>query len=191
MRLIVGLGNPGKIYADSRHNIGFLIVKSLARTYKVTLRRGIFTSSLTAKTRICGREVILATPLTFMNLSGNAVKALVRKYKISLDDLLVVCDDMDLDLGKLRIRSTGSCGGHNGLESVINSLGTDKFPRLRIGIGRPDPKIDASDYVLGDFSKKEKEEVENIQQEAIECCLIWIKEGTQMCMNIFNRTPRA
>lgn len=186
MKLIVGLGNPGKVYADSRHNIGFLVVRSLAQRFKVTLKRGIFSSSLTAKFKASGEDIVLAMPLTYMNLSGVAVKALVKKYKISPENLLVVCDDLDLDFGRIKIRGEGSCGGHNGLESVINSLGSDKFSRLRIGIGRPSPKIDAVDYVLGNFTKKEKERLVEIKEEAVRCCVSWATTSLDECMNIFN-----
>ncbi|MDD2752261.1 MAG: aminoacyl-tRNA hydrolase [Candidatus Omnitrophica bacterium] len=191
MKLIVGLGNPGKTYADNRHNVGFLIVKTLAAAQKVSLKHDARTSSLTGKFKIYAEQVVLALPFTFMNLSGVAVKALVKKYKIGPDDLLVVCDDLDLEFGRLKLRASGSSGGHNGLESIIEHLGSSEFARLRLGIGRPAPHQDAAEYVLEDFGKKEKAEIEEINKEAAQCCLAWLREGTAKCMNIYNRTPRA
>jgi len=191
MKLIVGLGNPGRIYAANRHNIGFLVVKTLAARQRIALKQDSRCASLTGKFKFCQEEIILALPLTFMNLSGQAVKALAKKYKIALSDLLVVCDDLDLEFGRLRLRASGSSGGHNGVESIIEHLGSKEFARLRIGIGRPAHYQDAADYVLEDFSKKEKTEIEEIGSEAVECCLSWIREGTAKCMNLFNKTPRA
>lgn len=183
----MGLGNPGRAYADSRHNIGFMVLKSLSKNYRVSLKGGINNYSLSGKCRIDGEELILAEPLTFMNLSGIAVAALVKKNKIDLDDLLIICDDLDLELGRLKIRKSGSSGGHRGLKSIIDSLGTQNFSRLRIGIGRPRRNLDAAEYVLSAFTKKQKESVGSVIDEAGKCCLIWIREGINKAMDTFNR----
>jgi PTH1 family peptidyl-tRNA hydrolase len=192
MKLIVGLGNPGRVYQGTRHNIGSYVVKALAKEYNVSLKKGIFASSLSGKANIFGQEVILAVPLVFMNLSGIAVNSLIKKHKIDLENLMVVFDDLDLELGSSRIRADGSSGGHKGLQSLISALRNSKFARLRIGIGRPKAKgTDIVKYVLSPFSQKEKK----IMQEVTEnCCLalkVWISSGISKTMNIFNRSNEA
>lgn len=187
MKLIIGLGNPGKVYASSRHNIGFLIVTELAKCYGIQLKKGLASYSLAGKGKIDSREVILAEPLTFMNLSGNAVLALVKKHKIDIKDILVLCDDLDLRFGRLRIRKSGSSGGHRGLNSIINSLKTRDFSRLRIGIGRPQEDIDVAEYVLDPFNKAEKKHLSLIINTACECVRDWVIEGIDKTMNLFNR----
>jgi PTH1 family peptidyl-tRNA hydrolase len=198
MKLIVGLGNPGRIYIDSRHNIGFSLIRTLSRIYKIPLKKDNHTFSLSGKGRIEGQNLILALPLTFMNLSGIAVSALLKKYKIDLpqplareerglENLLVVCDDLDLGVGRMKIKSSGSAGGHRGLESIIDSLGSQEFCRLRIGIGRPlNKNIDAVDYVLSSFTRKEKEEIKEIIEKACDCLRVWVTKGITESMNIFN-----
>lgn len=187
MKLIVGLGNPGTIYSNSRHNIGFRVVKALSQFFKITLKRDTRTFSLSARAKFKNQQIILATPLTFMNLSGTAVAALVKKYKVDLANLLVVCDDLDLEFGRLKIRPAGSSAGHRGLSSIIERLKSGDFPRLRIGIGRPHPKIDAAEYVLSAFTRKEKEQVREMVGRAGDCCQSWIAKGIDETMNIFNR----
>ncbi len=205
MKLIVGLGNPGLIYARSRHNVGFSVVKALGRVYKISLKKDRGAFALTAKARIGHQNVILAMPLTFMNLSGIAVKNLARQYAIDFDNLLVVCDDLDLELGRLRIRPSGSSGGHRGLKSIIESLDSDSFARLRVGIGRPPHQLRykdslkynwcggrpgkecASDYVLSPFARKEQALVKSIIEDACECCQAWATQGITKTMNIFNK----
>jgi len=187
MKLIVGLGNPGKIYINSRHNIGFLVIKALSKVYKIPLKSELPAFSLTGKGRIGREAVLLAMPLTFMNLSGLAVRALAKKHKIGLENLLIVCDDLDLGLGALRIRPSGSSGGHRGIRSIIEALSMrSEFSRLRLGIGRPNPGVDAASFVLSSFSKKDKEQVEEIIQTAMNCCRVWAEEGIDKAMNIFN-----
>lgn len=186
MKLIVGLGNPGFFYQDSRHNVGFLVVKKLAKHAKVSLKKDRGIASLTAKLNIAGQYLILAMPLTFMNLSGTAVKKLLEKYKISTEDLLVVCDDMDLELGRLKIKPTGSSAGHRGLKSIMDSLGTPDISRLRIGIGRPPKGSDPSEYVLEGFNKKEKGLIKEAVVTAVECCRLWAAKGIVESMNVFN-----
>jgi PTH1 family peptidyl-tRNA hydrolase len=186
MKLIVGLGNPGRAYKDSRHNIGFSVVKALAKIYKVALAKNKATFSLNAKVKIKGENVILAVPLTFMNLSGKAVEALLKKHKINSENLLVVCDDLDLEFGRLKIRPGGSSGGHRGIESVIRSLKTSEFARLRIGIGRGKADLDVSRYVLSPFSNIEKKERDKIIDKTCNCCRVWVSEGILKSMNFFN-----
>ena len=185
-KLIVGLGNPGLIYAGSRHNIGFVVLKSLAGSLKINFKRDSSVSSLVAKGKLLAQDVVLALPQTYMNLSGIAVAALLKKFKINPKDLLVVCDDLDLELGKMKIRPQGSSGGQRGVESIIERLGTQDFGRLRIGIGRPKSPQDASKYVLSGFLRKEKVSVRQIEEDAVSCCLSWVKNGIVQTMNMFN-----
>lgn len=188
MKLIVGLGNPGSAYSGSRHNIGFLVVQSLAKVYKTQLKKERGVSAKTAKAKIGGQLLILAMPLTFMNLSGSAVKALVRKYKVSLEDLLVICDDLDLDFGRIKIRPGGSSAGQRGLESIIDYFKSQEFPRLRIGIGRPKADdIDAATYVLSYFNNSEKKHLKAIIKKASSCARSWLEKGVIESMNIFNQ----
>jgi len=192
MKIIVGLGNPGKIYAETRHNIGFMTVRALARSAGSSFKRSPNLSSLISPVQLKGRSVLLAMPLTFMNLSGGSVKKLLNKYKVSLDDLLVVCDDLDLEFGRLKIRPLGSSGGHNGLESIIDFTGSNKFCRLRIGIGRPEKGQNAADFVLDAFGAQEKRLLKQTLDEACQCCRVWATEGITRSMNIFNkRKPGA
>ena len=188
MKLIVGLGNPGDNYKDSRHNVGFRLVKALAKDQAVALKRDWGTHALSARTKINGQATLVAIPLTYMNLSGNAVRALVKKYKAALVDLLIVVDDLDLELGRQKIRPGGSSGGHKGLESVAESLSTREFARLRIGIGRPHRGIDSAEYVLMPFLKKETEIIDGIMGEALECCRSWVADGIDKTMEKFNRS---
>ena len=187
MKLIVGLGNPGLIYAGSRHNIGYVVLKSLARSLKINFKRDRLVSSSVAQDKLIQQDVALALPQTYMNLSGIAVKALIKKFKVDLKDLLVVCDDLDLELGKIKLRPQGSSGGQRGLESIIEHLGTQDFCRLRIGIGRPKRPQDAAKYVLSGFLRKEKETVKQIEVDAVSCCLSWLGNGLAQTMNTYNK----
>lgn len=186
MKLIVGLGNPGLIYAGSRHNIGFTIVKSLAGYLKVVLKRDNSVFSSVGKAKYGQHNVVLALPQTYMNLSGTAVKALLNKFKVSSADLLVVCDDLDLELGRMKLRSCGSSGGQRGLKSIIEHLKTENFNRLRIGIGRPQNADDAAEYVLSGFLRKEKLLVQEIKEAAVNCCISWLEEGVEETMKTYN-----
>lgn len=187
MKLIVGLGNPGKIYINSRHNIGFRVLRALSQFLKIPLKKDSGTFSLSGKGRAGSENIMLAMPLTFMNLSGSAVKALLDKYKIDLDNLLVVCDCLDLEFGRLKIRPRGSSGGHQGLGSIIENIKSDRFSRLRIGIGRPRLKKEVRSFVLSDFSGKQKRQLKEMIKEACDCCNVWVSEGIAKSMNIFNR----
>ena len=186
MKLIVGLGNPGDIYRDSRHNIGFSVIRALAKAFRISLKRDKGAFSLSGKVKIDGRNVIMAMPLSFMNLSGTAVRALLKKYKIALRDTLVVADDLDLEFSRLKIRPSGSSAGHRGLNSITESLGTKEFARLRIGIGRPNADIEVSDYVLSQFNRKQKPQLKQIIENAGNCCKSWAAKGITETMNIFN-----
>lgn len=191
MKLIVGLGNPGRIYRESRHNIGFSVIKALSKIYKIPLKKDN-TFSLSGKGKLEGESLVLALPLTFMNLSGIAVSALTKKYKIDLENLLVACDDLDLGFGVIKIRPSGSSGGHRGLGSIIDSLGSQGFFRLRIGIGRPlQAQTDAASFVLSPFAKKEKEKIKELIENACDCCRVWVWRGITESMNIFNPAPSA
>jgi PTH1 family peptidyl-tRNA hydrolase len=219
MKLIVGLGNLGRIYTESRHNIGFSVIRALSKIYKIPLKKDN-TFSLSGKGKIGAENLILALPLTFMNLSGIAVSALIKKYKIDLphlarevrglDNLLVVCDDLDLDFGVIKIRPSGSSGGHRGLGSIIDSLGSQEFSRLRVGIGRPPHQLvsknvgkvnwcrgrplrdntDAASFVLSPFAKKEKGKIKELIENACDCCRVWAMKGIVESMNIFNRRSK-
>jgi PTH1 family peptidyl-tRNA hydrolase len=187
VKLIVGLGNPGRIYIDSRHNIGTSCIKALAKLYKIHLKKNNHTFSLSGEGKIAGKSVILAAPLTFMNLSGLAVRGLLKKYKIDLDDLLIVCDDLDLEFGRIKIRPAGSPGGHRGLKSIIDSIEKQDFCRLRIGIGKPQDNMDAASFVLSAFNSWERAEVKDIIKKAVDCCRVWVTKGITESMNIFNK----
>jgi PTH1 family peptidyl-tRNA hydrolase len=186
MKLIVGLGNPGRGYIHSRHNIGFSVVTALSKEYRITLKKGLGAYALSGKGIIEAQEVILAEPLTFMNLSGIAVRALLKKHTLSAEHLLVVCDDLDLEFGRIKIRNSGSSGGQRGLESIIDALGTREFSRLRIGIGRPPGVQDAAEYVLSAFTAQEAETLQDIIEESKHCVRLWVRDGITTTMNIFN-----
>ena len=190
MKLIVGLGNPGIFYSGTRHNIGFQVIKHLAKDGKFALKKEKGVKALSAKGRLAGIEAVLAMPLTFMNLSGEAVRPLLKKYKVELGDLLVVCDDLDLEFGKIKIRFQGSSAGHRGIQSIIDSSGSNEFSRLRIGIGRP-VNADASDYVLSHFKRNEKIQLPEIINRAKDGCISWASEGVEKSMSIFNRSNNA
>lgn len=186
MRMVVGLGNPGREYEETRHNAGFLAVDYLARAEGLTFASSDFSATL-ARGRISGQDVLLAKPLTYMNLSGLAVGALVRWYKLDpREDLLVISDDLDLPLGRLRLRARGSHGGHRGLLSIINELGTSDFARLRIGIGRPGERESVIDKVLGEFSDAEGRILDEVIGTAADAIRTWLTAGIQEAMNRYN-----
>lgn len=183
--LIAGLGNPGREYRDSRHNIGFRVLNTLAGSFRVNFSR-VQSNALITKHVHRGKRLILAKPQTYMNNSGQAVGALARFYKIDPDRILVVYDDLDLPPGKLRLRPAGGSGGHRGLKSIIQHLGTDQFPRLRIGIGRPPGQQDPASYVLHRFSSEEEKEMEILMLESRDCILSFLDDGVDTAMNRFN-----
>ncbi|MBT4856974.1 aminoacyl-tRNA hydrolase [Candidatus Uhrbacteria bacterium] len=157
--LIVGIGNPGKKYENTRHNAGFMVVDALAQQLGWNWSKKFLINALVTEGNIDGQKVILAKPQAFMNLSGQATGKLAKKYKVDPSDIVVVYDDVDIDLGKLRWRDTGSAGGHNGMKSIISVLGTQDFGRLRVGIGAAAEHVPLEDHVLGKLSKKEKEQL--------------------------------
>ena len=184
--LIVGLGNPGEKYDNTRHNAGFAVADELARRGGFSIQRIKF-KALTASAEIGGQGALVMKPTTYMNLSGEAVGEAARFYKLSPDHVLVISDDVDLPLGKLRLRTSGSAGGHNGLKSIIQHLGSDQFPRLKVGVGgKPHPDYDLADWVLGKLAGEDKklmDETVKRAADAIECLL---KDGPQKAMNQFN-----
>ncbi len=184
MNIIVGLGNPGDEYRRTRHNVGFRVVKALSERCGIAVRKRR-DKSLVGQGAIEDREVVLARPQTFMNNSGRAAAALLESFEADVSDLLVVCDDFNLDLGALRIRRQGSHGGQKGLESIISSLGTSDFARLRIGIGPP--KGDPVEFVLSEFRKNEEPAIEEAVSKAAEACAVWVRDGIDACMNAFNQ----
>lgn len=192
MKLIIGLGNPGRHYVNNRHNVGFKCVDLFAREHGIALTQRRALSKL-GTGEVAGTNIVLAKPQTFMNLSGEAVSALLCRYGLSAKDLLVIYDDLDLPLGKIRIREKGSSGGHNGLKSIISHLGTQDFPRIRVGIVPGEDgdtttasKVDAIEYVLSDFTDAEKAVMREVYPKvatAIECVLT---EGIAAAMNKYN-----
>jgi PTH1 family peptidyl-tRNA hydrolase len=190
MRLIVGLGNPGTDYERSRHNIGWLIADAFARKFRIDLARHE-KNAMTGSGRVAGGAVMVAKPLTYMNLSGDAVRLLVNAYLESAGDLMVVYDDIDLPLGKLRIRPNGSSGTHNGMRSVVESLATEQFPRLRCGV-RGENYGEAGrlrDYVLDDFTAEEMPAVEAMIGRAVDALVLFCRGDLRRAMNEFNRDP--
>ena len=183
--LIIGLGNPGAAYRDSRHNIGFMLADRVADKLGVKFSR-VESKALLTKGEYQGRRVVLAKPHTFMNLSGQSVGSLVRFYKVPLDNILVAYDDVDLPFGTIRIRPDGGSAGQKGMASIIDRLGTQDFPRLRLGVGRPPGRMDAKDYVLQDFASGEKELLKLTLDRAAEAALIFVSEGLDSAMNQFN-----
>lgn len=184
MKLVVGLGNPGPKYHGTRHNIGFAVVDELARRAGVTFESSPV-DALVAKVRGGGDAVLLAKPMTFMNRSGDAVGALVRYFKIDLKDLLVIVDEVQLPLARLRARGTGSAGGHNGLKSIEAHLGAD-YARLRVGVGRGDARRELADHVLAKFDRDEAAEVEAMTARAADAAETFAAEGIAAMMNRFN-----
>ncbi len=192
-KLIVGLGNPGRGYADNRHNIGFICLNYFAK------KQGIRFDKKQGKARVgtgdvADSKVVLARPQTYMNQSGEAVSRLVKKFNISLNNLIVIHDDLDLPLGKIRIRRDGGSGGHKGIDSIVSSVGSGDFSRLRIGIGRPiittgSTEIDEADivaYVLSDFAPEEKQTINQVIPEISEAVLCILTEGLTAAMNTYN-----
>ncbi len=185
MKLIIGLGNPGLAYAGTRHNVGFKVINKVAKLIGIEIKGRRYQSRM-GEGKISGHEVILAKPMTYMNLSGVAVELLVRNFKASPLDLLVVYDDVSLELGKLRIRKKGSAGGHNGIKSIIEKLANEEFARMRIGIGTPPPEVSFRNYVLSPFTDEENEVIEQVIEKAAEAVICIIEEGIDAAMNKYN-----
>ncbi len=187
MNLVVGLGNPGSKYINTRHNIGFRVVEKFAEGYNSFIRRRLFANAKECRLTSSGRKLLLIQPLTFMNLSGAVVSTYLKRLKLDRSNLLVICDDINLSLGQIRIRPNGSAGGHNGLSSVIERLGTTDFPRLRVGIGSENRIRDFSEYVLSDFEEGELTGVEEAIAQSVTACECWLRSGIHKAMNIYNR----
>lgn len=185
MKLVIGLGNPGRRYQRTRHNIGFMTIDVLARKHSIFVRSRR-AKCLVGEGEVSGERVVLAKPMTFMNLSGKAVSALLSCYNASPADMIVLVDDVNLPLGRIRIRMRGSAGGHKGLESIISEIGTEDFPRIRIGIGAPRPGRDMVDYVLSRFTRLEMPTVRTSIDKAVLALETMICEGMERAMNLFN-----
>ncbi len=183
MKAIVGLGNPGNQYAGTRHNIGFMVVDRIAELHNAPAPKSRFKSLVTEVT-IGSEKVVLLKPQTFMNLSGDAVRLMGSWYKLYADEILIVLDELDLPFGTLRLRERGSAGGHNGLTSVIQQVGTSELPRLRVGIGRG--RASAKAQVLSKFSPDEQSELPFVIDRAVNGCTIWVQDGAVTAMNVIN-----
>ena len=190
MRVLVGLGNPGEEYRLTRHNIGFRVAEEIlqrwGRPYEKRKAR-----SIVGRVRIADRAVIVARPQTFMNRSGVSVAALLKMAEAGPEDLLVVCDDLYLDLGTIRLRPRGSHGGHNGLLSIIETVGSREFPRLRVGVGPVDAGVPHADFVLAPFRRPEQGQVTDVVRRAADCAETAVVQGVAAAMNRFNGSPRA
>jgi PTH1 family peptidyl-tRNA hydrolase len=178
VKLIVGLGNPGRAYAKHRHNIGFLIVENIGECHDITISKKAFGAKI-GRGSIDDTPVLLAKPQTFMNLSGTAVSPLMGYYRCSLEDVIVIHDDIDLPLGRIKIAVGSGHGGHNGVRSIIEELGSPEFYRVRVGVGRPPEGTDSADYVLQPFSKDEKDQVPDVVEEASAAVENLIEKGLQ------------
>ncbi len=184
--LVVGLGNPGEQYENTRHNAGFLVADELGERGRFPIQRLKF-HALTNTAVIGGQGALVVKPVTYMNLSGEAVGEAARFYKVSADHVLVISDDVSLPLGKLRLRKGGSAGGHNGLKSVIQHLGTDQFPRLKVGVGgKPHPDYDMADWVLGKFQGEDKKVMDEAVRRAADAVECLLRDGMEKAMNRFN-----
>lgn len=189
MFCLIGLGNPGRQYSQTRHNAGFLVIDRIAEEANLQLDQQGF-QSVYGKGLLKGEQVFLVKPQTFMNLSGEAVGPFIKYYRIPLEQVLIIYDDLDLPLGMIRIRLSGSAGGHNGLSSVLNAIGEQAVPRLRVGIGRPaDGRV--IDYVLSAFSGAELNEFKASINRAAQAGISFVTEGAQAAMNRFNRNPMS
>lgn len=185
MKLVVGLGNPTARYDKTRHNVGFEVIDVLADKYNIALdtmkHKGMY-----GKGKIDGQSIILLKPMTFMNLSGESVALVSKYYKVAPEDIIVIYDDINLDVGRLRIREKGSAGGHNGMKNIIAHLGTEEFPRIRIGVGMKPPKMDLADYVLSHFSEEEQALMNQGYDKACEALKLLLLDDIPQAMNQYN-----
>jgi PTH1 family peptidyl-tRNA hydrolase len=185
MKVLVGLGNPGKKYEGTRHNVGFEVVAELACRHGASKPKIKFEAEI-AELTVADQKLLLVAPQTFMNASGRSVRQVADFFQVAASDLLVVCDDINLPLGQLRIRRSGSSGGQKGLENIIQHMGTPAVPRLRIGIDRPAPGRDSADYVLDRFRKSEQEAIDIAIRTAADAVATWVAEGIDRAMNRYN-----
>lgn len=185
MRWIVGLGNPGSAYANTRHNVGFMVIDELARRHGVSVTSSKC-KALTGEARIGTTRVALLKPMTYMNLSGESVRAFMDYYKVKLEDMIVVYDDLDTEVGRIRLRYQGSAGGHNGIKSIIQHTGTQTFNRVRLGISRPQPGFAIADYVLSNFSKAEQADLRRMIEDACDAIEYAMDNTFEQTMAKFN-----
>lgn len=183
--MIVGLGNPGKEYAGNRHNIGFMAVEHLLHHFQISGKK-VKNKAIISDGKINANRIIFVKPQTFMNLSGDAVASLSHFYKVDLDHLLILHDDIDLPFGTIRLRPSGGAGGQKGVASIIEKLGSQQFARLRVGIGRPPGRMDAAAYVLKDFTKIEKEELTFVMDTIVKAVELYLAKGIENAMNLYN-----
>ncbi|MDE0938226.1 MAG: aminoacyl-tRNA hydrolase [Mariniblastus sp.] len=188
MKIVVGLGNPGREYDGTRHNVGFEVLALIAQRFDVGRPKAKFKAEV-AEVSIKNQKTILLSPLTYMNLSGQSVRAALDFYKLPLSDVLVICDDINLEVAKLRFRPSGSAGGQNGLKNIIQQLGSQDFGRLRVGVGKTPPNWNASDFVLGKFGADERSEMDLGISRAANAVEAWIEHGIEAAMNQFNANP--
>lgn len=186
MRIIIGLGNPTTKYQGTRHNVGFDAITRIADDYNISMNIHEH-KAICGKGYIEGEKVILAQPMTYMNLSGESVRSLVDFYKVDTDDIVIIYDDISLDVGQLRIRAKGSAGGHNGIKSIIAHLGTDVFPRIKVGVGEKPRDWDLADYVLARFPSEEQAKVRESLEDCSNACKIMITSDIETAMNQYNK----
>lgn len=187
MYIIVGLGNPTKQYENTRHNVGFEVIDRLADRHGIDISEKKH-RAYCGKGRIAGEQVLLVKPQTYMNLSGESVKSAVDFYKCDpSEELIIICDDINLEVGQLRVRKKGSAGGHNGLKNIISHLHTEEFMRVRVGVGNKPQEYDLADFVLGHFSKSEREEMDEAEKEAADAIETILAETMEQAMNLYNR----
>ena len=185
MKLVAGLGNPGRDYAGTRHNIGFGVIARISDKYNIPLTDKEH-KAICGKGMIGGEKVILAQPQTFMNLSGECVRSLVDYYKLESEDIIIAYDDIDLEVGQLRIRSKGSAGGHNGIKNIISHLGTNEFPRVKVGVGGKPEGGDLVRHVLGRFSREDEKVIGEVLDVAVEAVETILSDGVEAAMNRYN-----
>jgi peptidyl-tRNA hydrolase, PTH1 family len=183
--LVIGLGNPGRQYVKNRHNVGFMLLNEFSTALGTHFSR-LQSNALIAQGIYQDKKVVLAKPQTFMNLSGRSIRGLVRLYELPLDRIIIAHDDLDLQIGTLRIRPDGGSGGQKGLASILEYLGTDQFSRIRMGIGRPPGQMQAPDYVLENFNRAEMPQIEDMLSRGVEALKEWISHGLDACMNKYN-----
>jgi peptidyl-tRNA hydrolase, PTH1 family len=185
MKLIIGLGNPGKQYEETRHNVGFKVIDDLSSELQIPLDKSKY-NGVYGVGHSAGEKIILVKPLTYMNLSGECVRPLMDFYDIDVEDIIVIYDDLDIPVGKIRIRTKGSAGGHNGIKSMIQHLGTQEFKRIRIGVDRPNNGMKITDYVLGLFNPEEKAGIDQSIKQSTKACEKWLTTEFLQVMNEFN-----
>jgi peptidyl-tRNA hydrolase, PTH1 family len=185
MKLIIGLGNPGKQYEKTRHNVGFMMIDKLSSELSIPLDRQKF-NGIYGIGHISGEKVILLKPLTYMNLSGECIRPLMDFYEINDDEIVVIYDDLDLPVGKIRLRTKGGAGGHNGIKSIILHLATQEFNRIRIGVDRPINGMKITDYVLGKFQEEEEQGIRDAIDRSVNACEKWLSTPFTQVMNEFN-----